>query len=333
MGFSFQLGTSLTGYLIKQKMRGQKRYPLVLMLEPSFRCNLRCAGCGRIREYGDILDQMLSLEECLASANEAGAPIVSLTGGEPLLLPHVDKIVDGLIAQKRFVNLCTNGLLLESSLPKFKPSSHLYFVVHLDGLAATHDKFACRDGVFDTAISAIKKAKKSGFQVLINHTIYKQSDMRETERLFTQLASIPVDGIMVAPAFSYEAVNSDVFMSRQEVAKMFAPVYALNKKKVPFYNTPLYLEFLAGKLDLKCTPWSTPTRNPKGWKMPCYLITDGHCTSFRKLMDETPWENYGAGNNSRCTNCMVHCGYEASALGAAKRNLPNLWKTVKAVCF
>jgi hopanoid biosynthesis associated radical SAM protein HpnH len=332
MGFSFQLGSSLTGYLIQKKIRGQKRYPLVLMLEPSFRCNLRCAGCGRIREYGDILDKTLDLEECLASANEAGAPVVSLTGGEPLLLPHVDKIVHGLIAQKRFVNLCTNGLLLESSLPKFRPSSHLYFVVHLDGLAATHDKFACREGVFDTAVSAIKKAKRSGFQVLINHTIYKGSDMQETERLFTMLASIPVDGIMVAPAFSYEAVNSDVFMSRQDVAQIFAPVYAL-KKKIPFYNTPLYLEFLAGKLDLKCTPWSTPTRNPKGWKMPCYLITDGHCTSFRQLMDQTPWDNYGADNNPRCVNCMVHCGYEASALGAAKRNLPNLWKTVKAVCF
>jgi hopanoid biosynthesis associated radical SAM protein HpnH len=330
MGFSFQLGTSLTGYLIKQKIQGKKRYPLVLMLEPSFRCNLKCAGCGRIREYGDILDKTLTLEECLSSAKEAGAPVVSLTGGEPLMLPHVDKIVAGLIAQKRFVNLCTNGLLLESSLSKFKPDPHLYFVVHLDGLAATHDKFACRQGVFDTAVSAIRAAKKSGFQVLINHTIYKGSDMQETQKLFTLLASIPVNGIMVAPAFSYEAVDNDVFMTRQDVAKIFAPFYALNKK-MPFYNTPLYLEFLAGKLDLQCTPWSTPTRNPNGWKKPCYLITDGHCKSFRELMDQTAWGTYGTGNNLRCTNCMVHCGYEASALGAAKRSLPNFWKIIRAV--
>ena len=332
MGFSLQLGASLSAYLAKQKIQGKKKYPLVLMLEPSFRCNLKCAGCGRIREYKDIMDRSLSLEECLASADEAGAPVVSLTGGEPLMLPQVDKIVDGLIRQKRFVNLCTNGLLLESSLAKFKPDPHLYFVVHLDGLAETHDKFACREGVFETALSAVRKAKKSGFQVLINHTIYKQSDPGETEKLFYLLASVPVDGIMVAPAFSYEAVSSDVFMSRNEVAKTFAPIYAL-RKKVPFYNTPLYLDFLAGKLDLKCTPWSTPTRNPSGWKMPCYLITDGHCKSFRELMDETEWEKYGNGNNPRCANCMVHCGFEASALGAAKRNIPNLWKTMRAMSF
>ncbi len=332
MGFSFQLSASLTEYLIKKKIQGRKRYPLVLMLEPSFRCNLKCAGCGRIREYKDILDQSLTLEECLESAREAGAPVVSITGGEPLLHPDIDHIVQGIIEQKRFVNLCTNGILLEQSLNKFKPGPRLSFVVHLDGLAKTHDRFACREGVFETAVAAIKAAKESGFQVLINSTIYKQTDIKETEQLFTMLAGIPVDGIMVAPAFSYEAVSNDVFLSRKEMNRAFEPVYAL-RKKIPFYNTPLYLDFLAGKINLKCTPWSTPTRNPRGWKMPCYLLTDGHCRSFKELLETTPWEKYGTGNNPRCANCMVHCGFEASALGEVKRSLPNLWKTVRAICF
>lgn len=332
MGFSIQLSVALTGYLIKKKFQGKKRYPLVLMLEPSFRCNLKCAGCGRIREYKDILDQSLTLEECLDSAREAGAPVVSITGGEPLLHPDIDRIVQGIIEQKRFVNLCTNGILLEQSLNKFKPSSHLSFVVHLDGMAKTHDRFACHEGVFETAIAAIKAAKKSGFQVLINSTIYKQTDIKETEQLFTMLAGIPVDGIMVAPAFSYEAVSNDVFLSRPEMNRAFEPMYAL-RNKIPFYNTPLYLDFLAGKINLKCTPWSTPTRNPKGWKMPCYLLTDGHRQSFKELLEDTPWEKYGTGNNPRCANCMVHCGFEASALGEVKRSLPNLWKTMRAICF
>jgi hopanoid biosynthesis associated radical SAM protein HpnH len=331
MGFSRQLSASLAWYLVKNNIKGKKRYPLVLMLEPSFRCNLKCSGCGRIREYQDILDKTLTVDECLASVEESGAPIVCLTGGEPLLHPEVDKIVNGIISRKRFVNLATNGLLLESSLSRFKPSPYLSLVLHLDSLGETHDSYAGRKGVFDAAISAIKAAKKSGFQVLVNTTIYKQTDMEEIKQLFTLLAGIPVNGIMVAPAFSYEAVKEDIFLSRQEIVKAFQPVYEI-RKQFPFYNTPLYLEFLAGKLDLKCTPWSTPTRNPKGWKMPCYLITDGHCRSFKELM-ETDWGKYGVGNNPRCANCMVHCGFEASALGAMRNSLPNIWKTVKGIYF
>jgi hopanoid biosynthesis associated radical SAM protein HpnH len=331
MGFSRQLSTSLTWYLVKNKIQGKKRYPLVLMLEPSFRCNLNCAGCGRIREFKDILDKRLTLEECLASVEEAGAPIVCLTGGEPLLHPDVDKIVDGIISKKRFVNLATNGLLLESSLKRFKPSPYLSLVLHLDSLADAHDQYAGRKGTFDTAISAIKASKKAGFQVLINTTIYKQTNIEELKQFFLLLAGIPVDGIMIAPAFNYEAVDADVFLSRNEVTKAFKPVYEL-RKQIPFYNTPLYLEFLAGNLELQCTPWSTPTRNPIGWKMPCYLLTDGHCRTFKELM-KTPWRAYGVGNNPRCANCMVHCGFEASALGAIPGNLPNLWKTIKGIRF
>lgn len=324
MGFSRQLAASLTRYMAGNKIRGTKRYPLVLMLEPLFRCNLACTGCGRIREYHDILDVMMSVDECLGAVEEAGAPIVSITGGEPLLHPHIDQIVAQIIAGRRFVNLCTNGLLLERSLPRFEPSPYMSFVLHLDGLAATQDKFAGRAGVFDTAIAAIKAAKGAGFQVLVNTTIYKGTDLDEIKALFVLLKEIGVDGIMMAPAFGYEAVESDVFFTRSEAVAALQPLVALNGQ-FPFYNTPFYLEFLAGKRDLPCTPWSTPTRNPKGWKRPCYLITDGHCASFRELMDDTAWETYGVGNDPRCTHCMVHCGFEASAVEAATSSATNLW--------
>jgi hopanoid biosynthesis associated radical SAM protein HpnH len=328
MGFSRQLALSLTKYIIKNKLQGRKRYPLVLMLEPTFRCNLACTGCGRIREYQDILDEMLSVGECLTAVEESGAPVVSITGGEPLLHPEIEQIVGRIIAKRRFVHLCTNGLLLQSSLGKFKPSPYLSFVLHLDGLAGSHDQFAGRKGVFDTAIAAMKAAKRDGFRVLVNTTIYKGTDLAEIEQLFVLLSGIPVDGIMVAPAFGYQSVDGDVFLDRREAVAAFQPIYGL-RERFRFYNTPLYLEFLAGKRELACVPWSTPTRNPRGWKRPCYLITDGHCSSFRELMEETPWEEYGPGNDPRCANCMVHCGFEASAVGEVTRSPSNLWRTLK----
>lgn len=328
MGFSRQLSMSLSKYLIGKKIRGVKRFPLVLMLEPLFRCNLACAGCGRIREYSDILDRTLSLEDCLAAVDAAGAPVVSITGGEPLLLPEIEQIVEQIIAKKRFVHLCTNGVLLESSLSKFKPSPHISFVLHLDGLAETHDEAAGQDGVFDTAISAMKAAKAAGFQVLVNTTIYKGRELEEIEQLFVLLSEIPVDGIMVAPAFGYEEVDADVFLTRSEAIAVFQPIYE-QSHRFPFYNTPIYLDHLAGKKALPCSPWSTVTRNPKGWKLPCYLITDGHCGSFQELMETTPWEKYGVGNDPRCANCMVHCGFEASAVAEITSNLSSFWRTVK----
>jgi len=328
MVFSWQLSLSLTKYLIGNKLRGRKRFPLVLMLEPTFRCNLSCVGCGRIREYRDILNEMLSADECLAAVDESGVPVVSITGGEPLLHPDIGRIIRGIVARKRFIYLCTNGLLLGNSLEKFKPSPYLSFVLHLDGLAESHNRFAGRQGVFQTAIAGMKVAKQAGFQVRTNTTIYKGANLEEIEQLFVLLSQIPVDGIMVSPAFSYEAVGGNVFLSRQEIIETFKPLYEL-RKRFRFYNTPIYLEFLAGKRELACTPWSNPTRNPKGWKKPCYLITDGHCQSFRELMEETPWEKYGVGNDPRCSNCMVHCGFEASALDEIGKSLSNLWRTVR----
>jgi hopanoid biosynthesis associated radical SAM protein HpnH len=271
---------------------------------------------------------MLSADECLVAADEAGAPVVCITGGEPLLHPEIEEIVRGIVDRKRFIYFSTNGLLLEKSLSKFKPSPYFSFVLHLDGLAESHNRFTGREGIFETAIAAMRAAKQAGFQVCTNTTIYKGTNLKEIEQLFILLSQIPVDGIMVAPAFSYEAVNGDVFLSRNEIIDTFQPIYEL-RKRFRFYNTPIYLEFLAGKRELRCTPWSNPTRNPKGWKRPCYLITDGHCQSFRELMEETPWEKYGVGNDSRCSNCMVHCGFEASALKEVGKNLSNLWRTIR----
>jgi len=328
MGFSRQLSLSLARYSIKNKLQGRKRFPLVLMLEPTFRCNLACAGCGRIREYQDILSEMLSADECVAAVEESGAPVVSITGGEPLLHPDIEQIIQRIVARKRFINLCTNGLLLEASLGKFKPGPYLSFVLHLDGLAEAQDSIAGREGVFATAVAGIKAAKKAGFQVLTNTTIYKGTDLEQIEQLFALLSQIPVDGIMVSPAFSYEALNGDFFLSRQEIIHTFQPIYEL-RTRFPFYNTPIYLEFLAGKREMTCVPWSTPTRNPKGWKRPCYLITDGHCRSFWELMEETSWEKYGVGKDPRCANCMVHSGFEAGALFEGVRSLSGLWRTLK----
>lgn len=253
MGFSRQLTLSLTKYLLENTLRGRKRFPLVLMLEPTFRCNLACSGCGRIREYRDVLDKELSLAECLGAVEDAGAPVVSVTGGEPLLHPEIGQMVARIVAKRRFVHLCTNGLLLQNSLGEFQPSPYLSFVLHLDGLAGWHDRFAGREGAFDTAIAALRAAKRAGFRVLVNTTIYKGTDLEEIEQLFVLLSGIPIDGIMLAPAFGYEAVDNDLFLKRGEAIVAFQPIVELHKR-FRFYNTPIYLDFLAGKRELECVP-------------------------------------------------------------------------------
>ncbi len=328
MIFPWQLSLSLGRYIAANRLQGRTRYPLVLMLEPTLRCNLACAGCGRIREAREIGYRELDAEECLAAVDEAGAPVVSLTGGEPLLHPAIKEIVGGIIARKRFIYLCTNGLKLAESLSSFAPSPYLSFVVHLDGLSATHDRIAERDGAFHTAIAAIEAAKGAGFQVRTNSTIYKGTRWDELTALFALLSRIGVDGMMVTPAFSYEKVDNDIFLSRAESAATFRPIYE-QRGRFRFYNTPVYLEFLAGRRALRCVPWSTPTRNPKGWKRPCYLITDGYYNSFQELMAETPWEKYGVDHDPRCADCQVHCGFEASAIAEAARHPLDLWRMIR----
>lgn len=332
MAFSRQLLWSLAKYAVKNYHQGQSRFPFVLMLEPTLSCNLACAGCGRIRELKDSPRASLTVEECLSAVAEADAPIVSITGGEPLLHPEIEPIVEGILATKRGITLCTNGLLLEESLHKFHPSPYLSFVVHLDGLAETHDRLTGRKGVFDTAIAAIRAAKNRGFRVMVNTTLYKTTDSAEIVQLLELLTTIPIDGSMIAPAFGFEAVDADLFLTRAEAITAFEPIYEM-RHRVPFGNTPLYLEFLAGKRELACLPWSTPTRNPRGWRQPCYLLGDNYVPSFKILMEETNWDAYGPGKDPRCANCMVHSGHDAAAMNEALSNLPNLWRVLKWAFF
>ncbi len=328
MGFSRQLSLSLTKYLVKNKLQGRERFPLVLMLEPTHLCNLACAGCGRIREYESTLGEMLNTAECVASAEESGAPVVAVTGGEPLLCPDIEDIVRELVDRKRFVYLCTNGLLLEKSLNKFLPSPYFSFNVHLDGLAVTHDCMAGRNGVFDAALRGIEAAKSAGFQVCTNTTVYKGTDAGEVRRLLQLLMDRRVDGLLLSPAFSYEAVDDELFLSREEIRGLFRAILRPADHH-RYYSTPLYLDFLRGERDFQCTPWANPTRNPQGWRSPCYLISDNHYSSFSELMEQTHWERYGVGKDPRCKHCMVHSGFEGTAVMEVGKDPRSLWETIK----
>jgi hopanoid biosynthesis associated radical SAM protein HpnH len=290
-----------------------KRFPLVLMLEPLHTCNLTCTGCGRIREYESTITQKLSLQQCLDAVHECGAPIVSICGGEPMLYPDLGPLVAKLIEENKTIYLCTNGMFIQKRLKEFKPADKFYFNVHLDGMEKNHDIAVEREGVFREAIQGVKAAKQAGFRVCTNTTVYKETDMNEIEELFEYLAQFKVDGHTISPAYGYSAVNDrEIFMTRDDIHEKFKTIDTL-AAKFPLFSTPTYLEFLQGKRDYPCTAWGNPTYNVKGWKGPCYLITDGHYQTFEELMTKTQWENYGAGNDPRCDHCMVHCGFEPSA--------------------
>jgi len=309
MRFPISLYMSMARYLLGKKMSGQEQFPLVLMLEPTHRCNLTCAGCGRIREYYDTLNQEMSFADCLRSVDEADAPVVTITGGEPLLYPRVDDLVKEVLARGKHIYFCTNGQLLEESLHRFKPSSRFTWNVHFDGTEPVHDQIICRQGGFQKAMAGVKAAKAAGFRVSTNTTVYRETSVPDVEKLFEQLKTAGVDGILVAPGFSYEDVIRDVFLTRNEIINKFREIRKWGKR-FPIISNPLYLEFLAGKRSLKCTPWGNPTRNPRGWKSPCYLITDTHYDTFAELMEKTDWEHYASGADERCAQCMVHCGFE-----------------------
>jgi len=290
-----------------------KRFPLVLMLEPLHACNLTCTGCGRIREYESTITQRLTLEQCLRASDECGAPVVSICGGEPLLYPEIGALCAGLLERKRHIYLCTNGMFLRKKLGEFKPDPRFFFNIHLDGLEKTHDLCVEREGVFREAIEAIQAAKAAGFKVSTNTTIYKETDMKEIEALFEYLEQFDVDGHMLSPAYGYSAVDDrEIFMTRDDVHEKFQDIDRL-AKRFKLNSSPVYLDFLKGGRDLPCTAWGTPTYNVRGWKGPCYLITDAHFATFEELMTKTPWEQYGHGNDPRCEHCMAHCGYEPSA--------------------
>jgi hopanoid biosynthesis associated radical SAM protein HpnH len=325
MRFPLSLHLSLTSFFIKNSLAGKKRFPLVLMLEPTLRCNLACAGCDRIRLYNKEKPHDLALEQCIDAVVTSGAPVVTVTGGEPLLYQELKPLIEELLRLKRHVYLCTNGLLAESFIEEFRPQPRLTLNFHLDGMEETHDSMANKVGTFRKAIEAIKKAKQRGFKVSTNTSVFKNSDIKELEKLFVLLKSIGVDGILISPAFNYERVEDNIFLSRNEIRERFSQMTNLFGK-FPFISSPIYLEFLKGKRQMRCTPWGNPTRNPLGWKSPCYLITDTYYKSFRELMEKTPWDWYEAGVDSRCKNCMVHSGYEATAMRTAFSNPRDLLK-------
>jgi hopanoid biosynthesis associated radical SAM protein HpnH len=318
MGIELKQAFEIGKYLVTQRLKGNKRYPLVLMLEPLFRCNLACSGCGKIQHPVEILKQNLTPEQCFKAAEECGAPVVSIPGGEPLLHPQIDEIVKGLIKRRKFIYLCTNGILLEKSLDKFTPSPYLTFMIHLDGMREWHDKCVDRKGVFDTAIKAIKAAKAKGFRVNTNSTIFQGADPKEMQEFFDYLTEIGVDGMQISPGYSYEwAPDQDHFLQREQTRALFREILApfkAGKKKWNFYHNPLFLDFLTGEKDYECTPWGSPSYSVLGWQKPCYLLNEGYYTTFKELLEDTDWSQYGrASGNKQCADCMVHCGYEPTA--------------------
>jgi hopanoid biosynthesis associated radical SAM protein HpnH len=327
MRFPLSLYTSLTLSFIKHALRGRKRFPLVLMLEPTLRCNLACAGCDRIRLHGKEQSDDLTLDQCLEAAAESRAPVVTVTGGEPLLYQELKPLVAELLRLKRHVYLCTNGLLADTLIEESAPDPRLTLNFHLDGMQETHDSITLRSGTFTKVTEALRKAKQRGFRVSTNTSVYKNSDIRELERLFELLKSLAVDGILIAPAFSYESVENNIFLNRDEIREKFREMEHFFDR-FPIMSSPIYLDFLKGKREIHCTPWGNPTRNPLGWKSPCYLITDAYYGSFDEMMEKTPWDKYGAGNDPRCRNCMVHSGYEATVMRSVLSNPGDLLRLV-----
>ncbi len=303
-------------YVISQKLAGKRRYPLVLMLEPLFRCNLACAGCGKIQHPKEILKRHLTPDECFQAVDECGAPMVSIPGGEPLLHPQIKEIVDGLVARKKYIYLCTNAILLEKHIDLFKPSKYLSFSIHIDGLQPEHDHAVCREGVFEIAVRAIKLAISRGFRVTTNTTLFNNADPARVREMFDFLMDLGVEGMMVSPGYEYElAPDQAHFLKRSETSELFTQVLSKPKRRWQFNQSPLFMQYLMGNWDLECTPWGSPAYNLFGWQKPCYLLNEGQAQSFDELMTMTNWDNYGRkSGNPKCANCMVHCGHEPSAV-------------------
>ncbi|MCA9114445.1 MAG: adenosyl-hopene transferase HpnH [Planctomycetaceae bacterium] len=333
MGVPVSQMWTVASYVLGQRLRGVRRYPLVLMLEPLFRCNLACAGCGKIQYPADILRKNLSPEDCFRAVDECGAPMVSIPGGEPLLHPQIDEIVDGLVARKKYIYLCTNAILLEKHLHRFKPSKYLTFSIHLDGLREEHDEAVCREGVYDVAIRAIRTAVEQGFRVTTNTTVFNNADPGQVRKMFDVLMELGVEGMMVSPGYPYEkAPDQAHFLHRRQTVDLFRRILGKAKKSWRFNQSPLFMEFLQGRHELECTPWGNPTYNIFGWQKPCYLMQEGYCETFAELLETTRWENYGsASGNPGCTDCMVHSGYEPTAVTETFGSLKGLFRTARAV--
>lgn len=333
MGVPLRQQFTVAKYLIQQKLKGNKRYPLVLMLEPLFRCNLACAGCGKIDYPDEILNRRISVEDALQAVDECGAPIVSIAGGEPLLHKELPQIVEGMIARGKYVYLCTNALLLKKRIDDYKPSPFLTFSIHLDGNRDRHDTSVCQTGVFDRAVEAVEMAIGKGFRVTVNCTLFQGEGADEVAEFLDHCNKLGVEGVTIAPGFSYErAPKQDIFIKTRESKQLFRDVFRLGKgRKWRLNHSSLYLDFLAGNQSYNCTPWGNPTRNVFGWQKPCYLLSDeGYAPTFQALMDETPWDKYGNSKNPKCANCMAHCGFEASAVEDSMKNpLKAAWVSLR----
>ena len=323
MGIPLLQKTRIGAYIMRQHLAGRRRYPLVLMLEPLFRCNLACAGCGKIDYPREILDRRLSVAECLEAVDECGAPVVSIAGGEPLLHKEIADVVRGIVARRRFVYLCTNALLMKKRLARFEPSPYFVWSVHLDGDQSMHDKSVCEAGVYDRAVAAIGEAKSRGFRVNINCTLFNDAEPERVAAFFDSVAALGVDGITVSPGYAYErAPDQAHFLTRTRTKQLFRDILSRGRggRASSFSQSSLFLDFLAGNEEYRCTPWGNPTRNVFGWQRPCYLLGEGYVKTFRELMDDTDWDAYGTGNYEKCANCMVHSGYEATAVTDAVRH-------------
>jgi hopanoid biosynthesis associated radical SAM protein HpnH len=327
LGVPMIQGLKVGQYIATQKLRGNKRYPLVLMLEPLFQCNLACAGCGKIDYPKEILQQRVSVEDALRAVDECGAPMVSIPGGEPLIHKEMPQIVAGIVARKKFVYLCTNAILLPKHIHEYTPSPYLTFSIHLDGSRERHDESVCQEGVFDKAVAAIRLARSKGFRVTINCTLFTGEDPETVAAFFDEAMALGIEGIMVSPGYSYQhAPRQDVFLGRSASKRLFREVFKRGRKESAakgdrarlrwsFNQSSLFLDFLAGNQTYQCTPWSTPTYNVFGWQRPCYLLTDeGYAPTFKSLMEDTDWNKYGVGQNPACDNCMAHCGFEGTAV-------------------
>lgn len=335
MGVPVSQMWTVASYVLRQKLSGRKRYPLVLMLEPLFRCNLACAGCGKIQYPAHILKKQLTPEQCFKAADECGAPMVSIPGGEPLLHPRIKEIVEGLVARKKYIYLCTNALLLKEKIDLFTPSKYLTFSVHMDGQKDHHDFAVCREGTFEVAVEGIREAVKRGFRVTTNTTVFDGADPQSIRGFFDEMMALGVEGMMLSPGYSYDkAPDQTHFLGKARTKRLFTKVLSNRSKGWTFNQSPLFLEFLMGKRHYACTPWGMPTFNIFGWQKPCYLMNDGYADTFAELIEATEWERYGTeSGNPKCANCMVHSGYEASAVNETFGSLRGLLATARATLF
>src|SRR6202171_2438392 len=326
---------TVASYVVGQKIARRKQYPLVLMLEPLFRCNLACAGCGKIQYPAHILKRQLTPEECFKAVDECGAPMVSIPGGEPLLHPQIAEIVEGLVARKKYIYLCSNALLLKEKIDLFKPSKYLTFSIHLDGQRQHHDMSVCLEGGYDKAFEGVREAVNRGFRVTTNTTLFDGADPKSVRAFFDEMMELGVEGMMLSPGYSYDkAPDQQHFLGRARIRRLFRAMLSNRNKKWRFNQSVLFLEFLMGKRHYSCTPWGMPTYNLFGWQKPCYLLQDGYADTFKELMAATEWQNYGTeSGNPKCANCMVHSGYEASSVDDGFGSLRGFFAMVKASVF